>query len=549
MPRLTLLLILCTGCHLPGLEAFTSYGPDEVGSTEPVTTGELPTTGDMPTTTTTTGDTTGASEPESSSGEPGTGSSSGEPMPPPVLPPTITEHSLSPDPLTTPGTIDVAVVAVDASGVRMQVDDGEVVDLAGGPAAYTGGIPIYSGLSSGTHAARFVAWRDDLESKPLVVEFEVDLLPPGEGYVWESADLVGQGNVAAVVPLPTGDDAAVMVEWGTYYPGGVPRCYLRRRDALGGWAPDDFVEVLPGIECHAIDLAVGPGGELYPLASRKTGNDIRWWLGKVSTWTQAATPGNVSSGGIGDVATAVAVGGGKIAVCGTRPVVNPVDKIDAAVWVVGEPVQLFDYLLEEVEPHSFAETLRDCVIDGDTLVAVGDAFGNHTVDPLNPKRRRHLRLRLDLASEALAFHVGAELGSSTQSVANAVAIDTAGRTVTVGYLCGDKCSPDAELWVHAPDDTLEWYASLGADLVSPLAIAASPAGYVVLAGAKEKGAWWSSFWMGAYFIGQYKPAWTFEHDEAPQLQFAATVAVGAAGHVYGGGMGANGYPAVVYVAP
>lgn len=548
MPRLALLLALCTGCHLPGLESFTSYGPDEISTTGPITTGAPPTTGELPTTTTTTSDTTEAPEPASSSGDPGVESSSGEP-PPPALLPTITEHSLSPDPLTTPGTIDVAVVTENASGVRMQVDDGELVDLAGGPATYTGGISIYTGLSSGTHTATFVAWRDDLESEPLVVQFEVDLLPPGEGYVWESADLVGKGTVAAVVPLPPGDDAAVMVEWGTYYPGGVPRCYLRRRDVLGGWKPGDFVEVLPGTECRAIDLAVGPGGELYPLASRKTGNDVRWWLGKVSAWAQAATPSNVSSGGIGDVAAAVAVGGNKIAVCGTRPIANLGDTIDAAVWVVGEPVRLVDYLLEEVEPHVFDETLRDCVVAGDMLVAVGDVFGDHTPGLLTPKRQRHLRVRLDLATNALAVHVGAELGSATQSVANAVAIDKSGRTVTVGHLCGDKCSPDAEMWVHAPDDTLEWYASLGSDIVSPLEIAASPAGYVVLAGAREKGAWWSSFWMSAYFVGKYQPVWTFEHDEAVQLQFAATVAVGAAGHVYGGGIGANGYPAVVYVAP
>lgn len=544
MPRLTLLLALCLGCHLPGLESFTSYEPDDASSTGPVTTDPTTTTGADPTTTT-----TGAPEPASSSGEVGEESSTGEPLPPPVLPPSIVDHSLSPDPLTKPGTIEAMIVAENASSVHMQVDDGDAIDLAGGPDIYTGGIPIYTGLSSGTHSATFVASRDGLVSEPLVVPFEVDLPAPGEDYVWESADLIGTGTVAAIVALPPGDDAAVMIEWGTYYPGGKPRCYLRQRDALGGWGPADFVEVLPGTDCVAIDLAAGLDGELYPLASRKTGNDVRWWLGKIGTWAMAATPGNVMTGSLGDVAKAVAVGGRKVAVCGTRPVANPGDKIDAAVWVVGESERLFDYILPNYMPHMFDETLRDCVIDGETLVGIGDVFGDYTPNLLDPKRRRHLRLRLDLASDASSLNVGAEIGSATQSVANAVAIDSKGRSVTVGYLCGDVCEPDAELWVHGPDDTLEWYAALGPDIASPFSIAASPAGYVVVAGAREKGPWWSSFWMGAYFIGTYKPVWIVEHDDAQQLQFAAAVAVGSAGHVYGGGVGANGYPAVVYVTP
>jgi hypothetical protein len=541
MPRLTLLLALCLGCHLPGLESFTSYEPDDTSSTGSATTDVTPTTGQILTT-------TAPPEPGTSSGDPGEESSTGEP-PPPVLPPSIVDHSLSPDPLKKPGTIEAMIIAENASSVQMQVDDGDAIDLAGGPDIYTGGIPIYTGLSSGTHWATFVASRDGLDSEPLIVPFEVGLPAPGEGYVWESADLIGTGTVAAIVALPPGDDAAAMIEWGTYYPGGKPRCYLRQRDALGGWGPADFVEVLPGTECVAIDLAAGPEGELYLLASRKTGNDVRWWLGKAATWATAATPENVTTGSLGDVAEAVAVGAGKVAVCGTRPVANPVDKIDAAVWVVGEAVRLFDYDTPEFDEHRFDETLRDCIINEGILVGVGDVFGRHTPDPNEPKRRRHLRLRVDLASSEATLHVGAELGAATQSVANGVAIDNQGRTVTVGHLCGDTCEPDAELWVHGPNDTLEWYASLGPDIASPFAIAASPAGYLVLASARKKDAWWSAFWMRAYFIGQYQPVWTFEHDDAQQPQFATAVAVSSAGHVYGGGVGANGYPAVVYVTP
>ena len=128
-------------------------------------------------------------------------------------------------------------------------------------------------------------------------------------------------------------------------------------------------------------------------------------------------------------------------------------------------------------------------------------------------------------------------------------LDDEGRVVTVGYLCGDTCKQDAHLWVHAPDGTLEWYAALGANLATPYALATSPAGYVVLGGAVKTGPASSRFWMRAYFVGDYDPVWTFERDDAPVFQYATAVAVSPAGHIYGGGVGANGYPAVVYVHP
>ena len=535
-------LVLCAAaCTLPGYEGFTSFEP-EGGST----TGTPPTPDDPPTTGNGIQTVTGA-DPGTSSGDGSTGldETTGEPLPPP---PAILGHTLSPNPLTELGTIAVTIVAEHAEGVRMQVDGGDPVELTPAPEGFTGGIPIYSGLSTGPHHATFVAWRGDQQSEPTQVPFEVALPPPGEGYVWESADLIGQGAVAAVAALPPGDGTAVMVEWGTYYPGGQPRCYLRRRDELGAWGPGDFVEINPGVHCMAIDIQAQPDGTLYLLASRKTGNDPRWWLGRIGSWDMVAAPENLSAGDPGDIAHALALGEDKVAVCGARPVQNPIDKLDAAVWVLGDPVRLYDYNKPMIDPHSIDETLRDCAFDGSTLVGVGDAYGWHE-GMMDPKRRRHLQLRLNLDSDTFTSHVGAELGAAQQSGANAVAIDPSGLVVTVGYLCDDVCKQKSYLWAHTPDGDLEWFAPLGADLAAPLDVAASPAGYFVLAGAVNEGPWSSKFWIGAFFLGEIPPAWTYVHDGSPGLPYASSVSVSPSGHIYGAGVGKDGYPALTYISP
>lgn len=488
-------------------------------------------------------------EPDTTSSDTGDLGSTSTTDEPPIPPPMIVEEpTLTPDPLKSLGAVDASVLTANADGVRMRVDDGDQVELGGGPDTFVGGAPFYSGLSNGTHKAEFVAWRGNLQSEPEVVFFEVDLPKPGQGYVWESLNFIGLGTVAAIVALPHADSGPVMVELGTYYPVGKPRCYLRRRDADGAWnLASDVVEVLPDVPCIAIDLEVDSEGRLYLLVMRDVGIDDRWWLGRVDTWESAATPLHRNSGAPGDTAHALTVRTGKEVVCGTRSVNNPFDKLDAAIAVTGYPVRLFDYVTDN--DHQFDETLRDCALDGNTLVAVGDIFGWLDGNKFDPKRRHHLQLRLDLGTDLATAHVGAELGSATQSVANALTILSDSRVVTVGYLCGDMCQPEAQLWVHASDGSLKWYAALGADLAAPFGIAASPAGYVVLGGAVKKSPVWSQFWMSAYFIGEYKPVWTFTRDDAPVFQYATTVAVGPEGHVYGGGVGAAGYPAIVYIRP
>jgi hypothetical protein len=528
------------GCHWPGHESFTSYQPEEMGSTSGAP--ESSTTSTLPTTTADTWpSSTGTTVPSFDLGD-GTTSE-------PIAPPAIVEPSVMPDPLTELGAVAVSVVTANASGVRMQVDDGDTIELAGGPDVYSGGIPFYTGLSSGPHSAKLVAWRDELESEPVVVPFEVALPEPGEAYLWQTPTLYGMASVAAVAALPPGDGDAVMVEWGTFYENNQPRCYLRRRDAEGVWGPADYVEVLPDSTCVATDLEVAPDGTLHLLATRSTPNGLRWWLGRVTAWEAAANPEYVSEGGSGDEANALARSADTVAVCGTRPVNSPdPDTLDAAVWVVGEPVRLFDYPPPDLFPHSLDERLRGCAFDGTTLVAVGDAYGKHTlVDPNS--RHRHLQLRLDLDSNTLTPHVGAELGSATQSMATGVTIVEGGRVVTVGHVCGDTCDPEAQVWVHDAEGVLEWYAPLGSGVGMPRAIAASPAGYVVLAGSRLTGQG-SRFWMAAYFIGQYDPAWTFvSGGDMTDLQMANTASVSAAGHVYGGGVGEGGFPAIAYIHP
>lgn len=550
---LSLPLAALLACNWPGLASFTGYDPEESSSTGPSpgstgsTTHAVPTTtdaGPSPSTTTT------APESVSSSLGPGDDSTTAEPVPPPA----IIAHMLVPEGvITKPGKLTASISAEHATGVRMQVDNGDFIDMVGGPEEFTAEIPLFSGLllSNGTHDATFIAWRDGLTSEATIVPFEVALGAPGEGYVWESAPLIGSGLVAAVAALP-GDGEAVMVEWGTYYPQGEPRCYLRRRDALGKWDAADFVEVLPGKFCVAKDLAALPDGTLFTLATRQTGNNFWWWLGEIETWANAATPTNAGAGSPGEVGEAVAVGAEKVVVCGQIPAPGPNDKYDGALWFVGEEPLVFDYDHDDFFPHRFDELLRDCTIADGTLFAVGDAHGRHTDEPNQPKRRRRLQLRLDLATGVLAHHVDAEYGAATQSVANAVAVDSAGRVVSGGYLCGDTCMPEATLWAHTPDGTLTASVALGPAIAAPFAVEASPAGYVVVAGARKKDVSWSTFWMSAYVIHDddpYTPEWIFEKDEGPQLQYAAAAAVGLDGRVYGGGVGASGHPAVVYIHP
>ncbi|HRI09193.1 MAG TPA: hypothetical protein PKW35_15330, partial [Nannocystaceae bacterium] len=360
---------------------------------------------------------------------------------------------------------------------------------------------------------------------------------------WEAGDLVGEGLVKALGVLPGGQ----VIEFGQRWVNGSGRCYLRRRDKGGAWSQIDVLDVLPGSVCSPVDMKIDAKGSIVMLALRTGKNE--WWLGELGSW--GASPKNRGLGAIGEVGTAVAVAkDGTIAVCGTRPTVE-IDGQDAAAWIfrkdqVGEAWG-FDYVPKD-EPHQFKETVRDCAFTGTTLVLAGEVNGKHDGE-LDPKRDRHLLVEFDLAAKMPAFTVGGFEGG-VQSGAKALVIDDQGRYITADFMCGDACSPVATLRVHDPKGGPGWYAPIG-EMKSlsygPHDLAWSPAGYAVVASGGAKGDE-STFWVRAFLPGSDTPLWTFSRKDNQLFHMAFSVAIGAVGEVYAGGLGANNYPAVAYIA-
>jgi hypothetical protein len=106
-------------------------------------------------------------------------------------------------------------------------------------------------------------------------------------------------------------------EFGTQWVQGGERCYLRRRDKSGAWKQSDFLPVLPGVTCEAIDMKISPAGAIFVLARRASNNSMRWWLGEFATW--GASPANRGLGEKDHVAAAVGLhASGMVAVCMRR---------------------------------------------------------------------------------------------------------------------------------------------------------------------------------------------------------------------------------------
>ena len=466
------------------------------------------------------------------------------------LPPVVIAFEVTPELMLSQGPIAVQVEAERADGVRMELDDGTVSELGMTmPGIFEGEIPALTGLWNGEHLAKLTPWRDDGqdEGASVAASYTLALPKPGSQGFWETGDLLGSGVVRAIDVLPDGR----VVEFGQRWVGGVSRCYLRRRDKSGAWKPTDVQEVLPGVECAPLDMKIDAKGSIVVLASR-TGNDgARWWLGEIDAWGATAT--NRGLGVQEEIALAVAVEpAGRIAVCGAVPT-QDLDGRDAAAWIfkpglAGEAWN-FDYLPKpNFEPHLFVETGRDCVFAGDTLVMVGEAFGNHD-EQQNLKRTRHFVHRFDLVSKADAWMV-ADGAYGAQSAATAVVVDYDGHLITAGYACGDTCSPLADLRVFDLEDGLLFQIPLGelpGKSFGPHDLAWSPAGYVVVAlgGFKDEP---DSFSVRAHDPFTIAPLWTFTRKDNQLFQMAFAVAVGTYGEVYAGGFGSNGYPAVAYIA-
>jgi hypothetical protein len=514
--------------------------PDSAGCT----TGAASTTDAASTTTTATeaiqtvtgGDAGSTSGPDETTGEPDS------------EPPKIDEVELDPNPIEHNGAIAVTVTAKGADGITMQLDTGDTADLAPiAPGVFGGEIPIYSGLANGAHSALLTPWRDVIVGETVKAPYTVALPDPGTQGYWETGDLIGQGQVAAMGVLPDGQ----VVELGTFTPNGSPRCYLRRRDKGGAWILDaDVVELLPDVDCSAIDLKIGDDGVMHVLVNRAGNDGMRWWLARLAVW--GAVPEHVGIGSKGETAVALALHpSGKAAACGFAPSLAPEPDDDAMAWSFGRGLpgetQMLDYRPDPNNdgPHKFSERTRDCVFAGDSLVLVGEVFGKHGKDQLDPLRDRLFILHAD----ADAWIVAPPGVKTTQSGAQAVDVDDLGRLVIAGYACDDACAaPEGELRVYDGGELAD-LVPLGLFPTKQFAVqdlAWSPAGYAVVATGGPKGNE-AAFSVRAFAPMKVEPAWTYVRKDDGVLHMAFAVAIGEYGEVYAGGFGANGYPAVAYI--
>ncbi|MDC0670663.1 hypothetical protein [Nannocystis radixulma] len=531
-PRLAVLLTCAalTGClDSPAWDSFPKPGSSateaessttSTGEWPPLTTdsGGILTTTIDPTPTTSTGESTDTAAP---------------------LGPSIVGHVLGPDPLDVAGPIAVSIATEHADGVRMQVDDEAPLELAANAAdAFAGEILMVSALSNGTHAVTFTAWRDELESEPLTVPFEVALPAMGSEQLWESGPLIGTGTIAALAVAPTGE----VVEFGTFFPMlNQPRCYLRRRDLAGAWSEDDFFIVLDGTNCSAIDMKVTAAGEIFTLVARTDNADTRWTLNKQASW--GAEIENIGLGALDEDAHALALHPDMVAVCGARP--QPTLDLDAfaAIFRPNAPgmVKAFDY---DKLKHKFSDIARDCVFMGDRLALVGETSGPH--DPDNIKRKRLFVLELAANTLEPKWEV-ATVGSGMHSGATAVVEDDDGRLFLAGFSCGEPCEEKGALWMHSQGTGLWWPKPLALG-VRTRDVAWHPAGYAVVVGSLQDAPLSTVFWAQAWIPGTDQPLWTAEHSDAPAFQVAVAAAVGVYGQVFAGGVGALGYPAIAYIA-
>jgi hypothetical protein len=463
--------------------------------------------------------------------------------------PAIVHYELKPDPITTNGPLAVIVNADHASGVRMDTGLGDIIELTPQPqpGLFIGEIAVISGALNGPHEALLTAWENTVDGDTVAAPYEIALPTPGTEKLWETGDLIGPGRVVAMATLPTGE----LVELGHHSPDGEQRCYLRLRDKDGLWAPADVVDVLPGTPCEAIDLKIDDQGEVFVLVHQQTNNELRWRLLKLPAWGESAK--HMGLGAKNEIAVALAHhDSGMVAVCGTAPS-GALDELDAMAQifrpgVAVEPWKL-DYLPENKQPHSFTEQTRDCVFAGETLVLVGAAYGPHEQE--QKYRDRLFMLRVDTAASLASWSVAAA-GDKTQSAAQAVDVDDEGRLVVGGYTCDDECKPLGDLRVYDERGSLAHQVSLGTFPTEQFAVQDvaynSPAGYIVVATGGTQGNE-TAFTVRAFAPGEQEAAlWTFTRKDLQVLHFAMALAIGDYGEVYAGGFGANGYPAVAFIA-
>lgn len=457
--------------------------------------------------------------------------------------PTIVTFDLTPNPIEFNGPIAVTVAA-DAEAVRMQLDNGDVIDLTPGePGMFHGEIAVLTGLINGVdHVALLTPRRGDVEGETVPAPYAVALPKPGSQGLWETGNLIGGGQVAAMAVLPNGQ----VVELGTLMIDGTSHCYLRRRTKGGAWSDNDVRLLAAEDPCEAIDLVVDDDGALFTLVNRQGQDGLRWWLAKIAAWDQ--DPINVGFGTKDETASALARHASRaVAVCGHGPTSWGDDDAKVAIFrpdLSGETWTI-DYPAEGLPAHWFSERTRDCVFNGDTLALVGEANGKHDNEKLD--RDRLSILRFDIKSKTALWTV-APAGVKTQSGGQAVAAAAAGRLIIGGYTCDDACQPEGDLRIFEDGD-FSWSLSLGTFPTKQFAVQDvvwSPAGYAIVATGGLKGNE-TAFTVRAYAPDNAEPLWSFIRKDSQVLHVALALALGAYGEVYAGGLGANGYPAVAFI--
>jgi hypothetical protein len=275
----TLLIVACAlaACE-PPWHPLHQWEESETSSENSTSSGELTGLVTGTSSATTSDDSSGsASESAGETGDETTEAATGEP----IEPPTILDVELTPNPIVFNGPIAVTVNAVQSEGVRMTLADGAEVELeaADEPGVFAGEIAVTSGFLNGSHLALLTPWAGEGEGEAVEASYTIALPTPGAELYWETGDLIGAGQVAAMAVLPDGS----ILELGQRLVDGKSRCYLRQRDKGGGWKQDEVIEILPAMDCLAVDIKVSPSGSIFVLAKRVLNNEIRWWLGEIES--------------------------------------------------------------------------------------------------------------------------------------------------------------------------------------------------------------------------------------------------------------------------
>ncbi|MEZ4315819.1 MAG: hypothetical protein R3F14_47990, partial [Polyangiaceae bacterium] len=394
------------------------------------------------------------------------------------------------------GPILVDVEATDADGVRVELDDGGVIELAEEVSGvFRGEFPIVTALNNGQHTAKIVPYREDFgDGETATAPYQVDLPPMGEELFWKVDEYLGEAWVMDVAVLSNGD----LLEFGTQQdPDNHRSCFLRRRNPLGAYGEDDIVKLLGGDRCEAVDVEVRDD-QVFVLATWQENGD-RWWLGHTPQFgDEKSAILAIAQGENGETATALDLrADGAAMVCGTTT--TGYGDLDAFTWVweSGQQPELrtFDYRREggnfPEQPHQFDEIPRDCLFVGENqAVLVGDAYGVHDDDKPDAFNSRRLILAVELAKDddnaPPPFVIAAEVGpgNGAQSVATAADIDDQGRLLVTGYTCDESCEGiEGHFWVHDLDGGLVWFAPLGQHddpLLAPRGVGWHPAGYAVV---------------------------------------------------------------------